>query len=81
MFDNVFQGTVDGIAGSVVIRQIKNNGGLFSQSSEIDSHRRIMDALFQGIGMGQHLIHQLIALSNCGSTLIERPVCETSQLP
>jgi hypothetical protein len=76
-FNNVFQGTVAGIAGPVVIRMIKDAG--IVSKSEIDSHQRIMKA-FQSMGMGRHLV-QLIAVSDCGSALIERPVCKVIATP
>lgn len=80
-FNNAFKGTgMRGVVGPIVIRQIKGaEGGKRISESEIYAHKHIMSA-FESQGISRHVI-QLLFVSDCGTALIEQPVCKAIATP
>lgn len=75
-FNNVFKGICDKVTGPVVIRQ--NKRGEISRD-EITTHSHVMNA-FKTDGMSKHVI-QLLYESDCGTALIEQPLCKPIAIP
>mmetsp|Transcript_14470 Transcript_14470/g.19822 ORF Transcript_14470/g.19822 Transcript_14470/m.19822 type:complete len:568 (-) Transcript_14470:262-1965(-) len=81
-FNNAFKGSgaSSGIREPVVIRQIKGaSEGKQVSETEIALHKQIMEA-FRLDNKSKHVI-QLLAVSDCGTALIEQPVCQSIATP